>query len=509
MIAIYARQSIDKGEASLSIETQVQKCEEYIKFKELKKKGEKTKIFEDRGFSGKNTDRPSFIEMMEYVEREKISHILCYRLDRISRNVVDFYSVYGKLQEHNVNFISCMEDFNTSSSMGKFTMSILINFAEMEREGISQRVKDSYYQRARSEGRYLGGRKPMGWDFGKDERGLSSLIPNPKEIKIVEFIFYSYAFERTTSLYSIRKKIFETYGIIKTQTVINGILQNPIYTSNDIKIYNYYRAMGCQMLNDVEEWDGSRSVGLINKTNQSKDKTKFNDKKEWVVYCANWQGIIEPRIFLMCQERLKENKSFSSSNRSKNKFKELSGLVKCAKCGHAVKITGKYGTLSCTGRSEHHGLCDCSFPKLRVEHIQDKVNIEMQKYIDDFESQQIKQRKKKIKIQTQINTYEKEIKNLIDIMARNPSIEELIIKQIEERKNKRDKLILQRQSDIDVGDKIAYRVLQLFNPFFNDDEEIKKIIYADMDEDQKKSFLKIVVSKILLFEDGNIEIIYN
>ena len=509
MIAIYARQSIDKGEASLSIETQIEKCKQFISFKGLKQKNERIKVFEDEGFSGKNTLRPAFQEMMELVKRNQITYIVVYRLDRISRNVVDFYAMYDELKENHVGFVSCSEGFNTTDQLGRFTMSILISFAEMERENIAQRVKDSYYQRAKSEGRWLGGRRPFGFDYAKDERGLSTLTPNPDEIEIVKYIFNSYAFERSTSLYAIRKKVFEIYGISKTQTAINAVLQNPIYTINDIKIYNYYKAMGCKILNEPEEWDGSRSVGLINKTNQSTNKTKANDRKEWVVFCAGWQGIIEPRVFLMCQERLKENKAYTSSNKSKNKFKELSGLVKCAKCGHAVKITGKYGTMSCTGRSEHHGMCDCSFRRLRVEHIQDKVAIEMQRYIDDFERQQAKQRAKKHKIITKIAGYEEEIKNLIDIMARNPNVEDFIIPQIEERKEKRDKLILQRQSDVDVSDKIAYRVLQLFNPQFNDDDEIKGIVYKDMSEEQKQAFLKIVVKQVLLFEDGNVEIVYN
>ena len=108
MEAIYARQSLDKKD-SLSIESQIELCRKLA--------GEDVKIYRDKGFSGKNTNRPAFEKMMADVQIGAISKILVYRLDRFSRSIADFGRVWELLESHAVGFESVSEKFDTTTPM--------------------------------------------------------------------------------------------------------------------------------------------------------------------------------------------------------------------------------------------------------------------------------------------------------------------------------------------------------------------------------------------------------
>lgn len=150
--AIYARQSVDKKD-SLSIEGQIERCRRYAE-------GEPA-VFQDRGFSGKNTKRPAFQELMDAVEAGRVRKILVYRLDRFSRSIVDFGRVWERLERQNVAFQSVTEQFDTSSPMGRAMLNIVMTFAQLERETTAERVKDNYRHRFQL-GAWPGGRHRMG-----------------------------------------------------------------------------------------------------------------------------------------------------------------------------------------------------------------------------------------------------------------------------------------------------------------------------------------------------------
>ena len=133
---IYTRQSVDKKD-SISIETQVDVCKK-------KTLGNEVMIFSDKGFSGKSTDRPEFQRMMKEIRKGRATKIIVYKLDRISRSLIDFLNMRQEFAKYNVELVSCMEDFDTSTSIGKLLINILMMFAEMERESIQKRIKDNY-----------------------------------------------------------------------------------------------------------------------------------------------------------------------------------------------------------------------------------------------------------------------------------------------------------------------------------------------------------------------------
>lgn len=500
-IAIYARQSVFK-EDSLSIDTQIETCKEEIA---RKYKTTDIKVYEDRGYSGKNTARPQLQELKEEIENNRIDKVIVYKLDRISRNVVDFYNLYDFMNKHHCDFVSVKDDFDTSSSVGRLLIGILINFAQMERENIQLRVKDSYYARAETDGRYLGGNTPFAFKLAKTKEGISTLKPNDKK-EIVELLFQKYATDSNTSLHQLTQWLGKEKGIIKPPTSINNILSNPIYAIADQKLFNYYKSLGVSFLNDSTEWDGSRACCILNKTDQSGDKTIQNPPADWKVYITNWKGYIDSRTFLMVQERLSQNAAFTSDITPKGRFKELSGLVKCARCGKAVKIKGKYGSMSCSARSEMRGLCDISFKGVRLEHIQEKVEIEIQKYLDNFNKNQEAYKARLKEYQEEADRLKSEIDNLISTLAVNPAIAETITKAIEDREKQLGEVNYKIQADIAPSDKIEYRVLKVLQAISPKTPTVKDAVYKDLATEEKQALLQILVNKILLDEDGSITI---
>ena len=167
MDAIYARQSVDKAD-SLSIQGQIDLCR--------RETGANAKVYQDKGYSGKNTNRPAFRRLMADVERGLIGKIVVYRLDRFSRSIADFGRLWETLSRCRVEFVSIHETFDTSTPMGRAMLNIIMVFVQLERETTAQRVKDNYYQRA-GLGAWPGGPAPYGFQLGKLPGPEGNLLP--------------------------------------------------------------------------------------------------------------------------------------------------------------------------------------------------------------------------------------------------------------------------------------------------------------------------------------------
>ena len=493
-VAIYARQSVDKQE-SVSIETQIDECKRLIRTNDV------VEIYSDQGFSGKNTERPDFKRMLDDIEYGIIDKVIVYKLDRLSRNIVDFYNVYDFMKKHKCSFESALEKFDTSSETGEFLLNILASFAHMERQSIAQRVKDSYYYRAKTDGRWLGGKEPFGFTRCKINN-LSSLQPN-ENINLVIELYSKYSEDTNTSLHQLVKYALDYYSVKMSATQIKNILSNPLYVKADKKLYDYYKLQKVQFVNDESEFDGSRALQIVNKTDQSNKKKVFNDTSLWVAYLASWKGVVDSRTFIVVQERLSQNKSYATSNKPTNKMLELSGLIKCAKCGHTVKMKGKYGSLSCIGRSEYRGYCNASFKGVKLANIQELVAVEMQHYFDTFYSKVQAEEQAKETIRQQINTIKKEIDLLLDFSLKDELLRDATLDKIRLKQEELTKLQLEWANGVFDTDKIENRVLHSSVKF---DGEVQ---YNELSTEQKQSLLRILVKRILLNEDGSIQIEMN
>lgn len=359
MDVIYARQSIDKKD-SVSIETQIEFCRKFS--------ADDAQVFQDRGFSGKNVDRPAFCRLMKMVEAGQVDKIYVYRLDRFSRSISDFGQVWNTLENHNVEFVSATENFDTSSPMGRAMLNIVLVFAQLERETIAERVRDNYLHRF-SLGAWPGGPAPYGYSLTKitdsTSQRVSSLTANEFSA-VVTRIFEQYACDHT-SLRSVAQSLNHD-GIPgpKRSTwdnvTLSRILHSPLYVRATEDIYWWYLAKGLQPKQDPAAFDGIHACNVIGKRNRSKGK--YQDLEEQYFSLSNHQGFIPAELWLRCQVKLEQNTQIVQNTVSKHSW--LTGLLKCASCGYAIKIvqdsqSGKY-YLNCSGRS-NMGICS---EKIRV-----------------------------------------------------------------------------------------------------------------------------------------------
>lgn len=375
MIAIYARQSIDKKD-SVSIEGQIDLCEcecdsDYT-------------VYQDKGYSGKNTDRPAFQKMMQAVEHDVISKIVVYRLDRISRSITDFGAVWETLREHGTEFVSVNEKFDTSTPVGRAMVYIIMVFAQLERETIAERIKDNYYQRAQR-GAYLGGPAPYGFDIQRTAisgKNASMLVPN-RDIETVKEIFRKYAYDgdslgkiadwlTQTGISGIGRKTWDNVSISR-------ILHNPSYVRADADVYFYYKQHGAILYNSVEEYTGIHALWLFGK--RGKGAAKYTDLHEHLVTVAHHEGVIDARTFLICQHRMAENKQIKRAG--SGKYSWLSGLIKCGYCGYSMKVITGRGRLYfvCSGKTNLH-LCTAKHEHAQVPLVEAALTPQIQAQID-------------------------------------------------------------------------------------------------------------------------------
>lgn len=160
-------------------------------------------IFEDPGFSAKNTDRPKYQEMMARMRQGEFTHLLVWKIDRISRNLMDFVEMYNELKASGITFISKNEQFDTSTAIGQAMMMIILVFAELERKMTSERVSAVMTARA-TDGQWNGGRVPYGYCYDKQTKSFSL---DPEKAEIVRQMANKY--EETHSLISIVKMLNE------------------------------------------------------------------------------------------------------------------------------------------------------------------------------------------------------------------------------------------------------------------------------------------------------------
>lgn len=482
--ALYGRQSLDKKD-SLSIEGQIGKCQQIVD-------GE-YEVYTDKGFSGKNTDRPNLTRLITDMKDNKIKRIIVYRLDRISRNIVDFYELYEIMKEHDVTFISVSESFDTSTPIGRAMMGILIVFAQMERESIQERVTDNYYYRVAQDGRWAGGPAPYGYKNGKTLDGKPTLIPDEETIQAIEYMFRTYSEVVNISLGKLAILLQKLgYKSTKRETFDNvtiaRILQNPIYCVADKKLHRYYKIKEAHFLNDEEMWDGSHSAQIIGKKPGNGNTRKYTSLKEQSIYITNIAGIIDSTTFINVQKRLGENQQISRANAPSN-MKELAGLVKCAKCGYAVKMNSK-PYLSCHGRFGLH-CCDAHFKGVRLPQIQDAVEKEVVKVLrnmqtlDDDKKQIAREQLSKAK------ELEAERDNLLTIMAKSPILESTILTKVEKIQSAINELLLNAQINQD---------FQFVENFWYE--------YETLGTEDKKQVIRQLIEEILLSENGNIEIVW-
>ena len=137
-------------------------------------------VFEDPGYSAKNTDRPEYQAMMDRIRTGEFTHLVVWKIDRISRNLIDFAAMHDELQSLGVTFVSKNEQFDTSTAIGEAMLKIILVFAELERNMTSERVTAVMLSRANN-GQWNGGRIPYGYSWDK-ESGTFAVVEQEAKV---------------------------------------------------------------------------------------------------------------------------------------------------------------------------------------------------------------------------------------------------------------------------------------------------------------------------------------
>lgn len=488
MVAIYTRQSVDKKD-SISIETQI----EYCKHEAI---NEEIKIYTDKGYSGKNTNRPAFFELMEDIKNGLIEKVIVYRIDRISRSIVDFSEFINTIEKYGCSFVSSTEKFDTASPMGRAMLYIIVVFAQLERETIAERVKDNYYERLKKGG-IGGGSAPFGFNIKRENiNGNMFSIYTPNEnIETVKMIFDEYSKSYTTLADVQRmlneKNILTTKGKPWDNAKLSSILKSPVYVKSDIFIYNYYREKGAVIISDIEEFDGKRGCILAGK--RESNTRKYSDVSNHTLAVAYHNGVIPSDTFLICQNKLSKNVQIK--NTFKGKYSWLTGLVKCGYCGYSMSIRfgktkeGNTAYFTCSGKYLYK-ICD----KKQTHKVKD-----VEEYVDKFIIDKIKSanhneenKKTDTSYLKKVSEIELKINNLINSLEDSS---EVSAKYIHQRINELDR---EKQEIIKQNTKIIEEKAIVLPTV----EEYKVMNF----EDRKNTAISII--KAVNLTNGDIDIVW-
>lgn len=348
--AIYVRQSADRAD-SVSLETQEALCRRELV------PGEAAEVYADRGYSGKNTKRPGLAAMMEGIRRGEIGRVLVYKLDRISRNLADFTDLLRVFGTYGVQFHSHTERFETATPMGQAMQSLLMVFAQLERETICGRVRDAAFTRAKL-GFDTGGPPPIGFakaPFQLMGRHTQYLVPDENAGRIMA-LFRSYG-EENRSLSEIAacwnaQGFVTARGSAWSRAALCRILRNPVYACADSAVYTHLAELGATLCLP-EPLLTEHGVYLYrDRRLQSK---KLTDLHGTYAITAPHKGLVEGALWLQCQQRMTGRRGIRTLGCGERTW--LSGSIFCKRCGSAMTaVQGRSDLyLVCGGRKR--GIC--------------------------------------------------------------------------------------------------------------------------------------------------------
>lgn len=283
--AIYTRKSTEEGldMEFNSLDAQREACESYIASQKHEGWFQLPDNYDDGGFTGGNMDRPALKRLMDDIKSGLIDTVVVYKVDRLSRSLADFAKLIDLFDEHKVSFVSVTQQFNTTTSMGRLTLNILLSFAQFEREVIGERIRDKLAASKRK-GMWMGGVTPMGYVVKNRE-----LVIEPDEAEGIRKIFDLFLMTKSpTEMAKMlpRMGVLSKRRMTKSGRILGGqaldkgglykILQNPIYIGKIKHKDKIYEGRHPAII-DMETWNKVRATmkeNTINRGAITRKKTK-------------------------------------------------------------------------------------------------------------------------------------------------------------------------------------------------------------------------------------------
>jgi site-specific DNA recombinase len=344
--AIYTRKSTNEGleKDFTTLDAQRESAENYIKSQQSAGWTVLREKYNDGGFTGANTERPALKRLLDDIRGGKVNCVVVYKVDRLSRSLLDFTKLLEFFDQNNVTFVSVTQHFNTQSSMGRLTLNILLSFAQFEREMISERTKDKMGA-ARKKGKWVGGQPLLGYDLDRENRRL---IINTQEAKLVRKIFDIYLRENS---------------ILKTTIILN----EEGFTSK-----NYHAKSG--RVTGGKAFSKNNIHMILN--NPIYTGRVFYEKK---LYPAEHEAIIPVELFDKVQERISYNRVNRKIRKNAKCAGLLSQIIRCEACDspmfHSYSVKDKvkkYRYYVCVN-AQKRGYGACPTRSVNAQAMEDAV----------------------------------------------------------------------------------------------------------------------------------------
>jgi site-specific DNA recombinase len=343
--AVYTRKSHEDGleESDYnSLDAQREAAENYIASQKENGWVALPERYDDGGFSGGNMERPALKRLLTDVEAGKIDIICVYKLDRLSRSLLDFMKLAEMLEQRNVSFVSVTQDINTSTSAGRMMLNILMTFSEYERLVIAERIRTSVAG-AKRRGKHCGGTPILGYDSDPDTK---KLIVNEKEAKLVRYIF-----KRFSEVGSPREIVLELNKAgYRTKSWITR--KGKFHEGSTWNTGHIYRMLRNRIY-----------IGEILYKGE--------------IYPAEHDAVISSEMWEKVSRILKENQKERDKSPRKKTTLPLSGIIRCGHCGGAMMPTysrkGKrrYSYYLC--RKYDKGQSECPLQRISANDIEKAV----------------------------------------------------------------------------------------------------------------------------------------
>ncbi len=324
--ACYTRKSHERGleQSYNSLDAQREATENYIASQKLNGWQLIPERYDDGGFSGGNMERPALKRLLADVKAGKIDIICVYKLDRLSRSLLDFMTLAEMLEQYNVSFVSVTQDINTSTSAGRMMLNILMTFAQFEREILAERILNSVAG-AKKRGKYCGGVPPLGYYVSGKSKKLVIKKEEAEAVRLIFELYLKYGSPKKIAA-ELNQKGYRTKswtsqkGNFRAGTEFNTshiyrILANPVYTGKVHHKGNVYQGEH-QAIVPADLWE--KVQALVKSNNCGERKSPSINSLKGLVRCGYCGGIMTTTYtilrnrrysYLLCSKDYKRGKS--------------------------------------------------------------------------------------------------------------------------------------------------------------------------------------------------------